>query len=99
AAEIEDFELTATPCAQPADALERVDVVVEGWADKCSDVDVGLAGRLPVIEPVNEPLEARERQLAALPRFRDQAIAADVGARGVAQREYQPAGENFSRHL
>src|SRR5262249_21278782 len=52
-----------------------------------------------VVEPVNELLEAGERKLAAFSRFRHQAIAADVGARRMAQREYQPSGNNRPRHL
>jgi hypothetical protein len=70
----------SAPGAQPADALERFNVVVEGWPDESPDVDIRLARGFPIVEPMNELFEARERKRAALSRFRDKAIPADVSA-------------------
>src|SRR5262249_59371028 len=83
---------------QAADPFERVDVIVKGRSDKCLDADIELVGSRPVVEPMNQLLEARERELAALPGFRHKAISADVRARGMPQRKCQSSGDNLPGH-
>jgi hypothetical protein len=88
--QIKNLERAAAPGPQPADTLEGLDIVVERGADKRSDVDVGLARRLPVIEPVNERFETGEREGGPSSRFGNKAIAADMRAGCMAQRKDQP---------
>jgi hypothetical protein len=88
-AEIENLERAAAPRSQSCHALQDVDVVIERRADENADVDVGLTRRLPVVEAMHQRFEALERQLAALAGLGDEAIAADVRARHVTQRERQ----------
>ena len=98
AAEIEDFERHPAPRTQAADPFQRLDVIIERWPDENSYADIGPSCGLPIKEAMDEPLEARKRERAALSRFRDQAIPADMGARGMAQRERQSSGLDLSRH-
>src|SRR5580700_60639 len=92
AAEIENFKGDAAPRAQAADPFQRLDVIIERRPDENSYADVGPSCSLPIKEPMDKPLVARERQRAALSRLRDQAIPADMGAWGMAQRERQSSG-------
>jgi hypothetical protein len=96
AAEVDDLELAAAPFAQPDDALQGLDVVIERRADEDADIAIGSFGQPPIVEAMNELLEAREGQRAALPRFRDQAIPADMGAGRVPQRKPQPFPDDLS---
>jgi hypothetical protein len=90
------LELVAAPFAQPGDPLLGLDVVIEGRADENADIEIGAFGQPPIVEAMNELLEARKGQRAALPRFRDQAIAADMGAGRVPQRKSQPISDDLS---
>jgi hypothetical protein len=69
-AEIENLKLAAAPGTQSRHAFERFQIVVERRTDKNPDVKiVTTVGCFPVVKPVHEPLEARERQRAALARL------------------------------
>ena len=53
----------------------------------------------PIVEPMNELLETRERELAAFSGFRDQAIPTDVSSKCVTQLKRKSSGFDPSRHL
>jgi hypothetical protein len=56
-------------------------------------------GRLfPIVETVNELLEAGERERAALARLRDQAIPADMRTWRVTKRKPQSLSDDLSWH-
>ena len=86
-AEIEDAEFCAAPLAQARDARSTFDVVVEGRSDKDADLKILPLGLPPIVEPMHQLFEPRKRQRAALARFRDQAVAADMGAGRMPQRK------------
>ena len=98
AAKIEDFKRQALSGTNPAYTFKCIDVVIERRADKDADVEIVAARGFPVMEAMNKPLEARERQRAALSGFRNQAIPADVSARRVAQTQDQTPGHYLSGH-
>jgi hypothetical protein len=98
-AEIDDVKPGSATGSQARDAGDDVDVVIERRADNGADLEVVAALRLlPIMEAVHQMLEPRKRQRAALPRFRDQAVAADVRARRMAQREPDSLADNTPRH-
>ena len=86
-AEIENTEFCTASLPQARDAAQRVDVEVEGWSDKDADLKILPLGLPPIMEPMHQLLEPRKRQRAALARFRDQAVAADMGAGCMPQRK------------
>src|SRR5262249_24882385 len=98
AAKIEHLECAATPGPQAADAREPLGAMVERRSDEGADADVELCRFFPVVEAMRELFETRKRELAALARFRDQAIPADMRARRVPQRQRQSSGQDLSRH-
>ena len=66
---------------QPSDPPQGLQIVIKGRTDKDPDLEVIAAGRLfPIMETMNELLEAGEGERAALARLRDQAIPADMSA-------------------
>jgi hypothetical protein len=97
-AEIDEAKLGATAFAQARDTLQGLDVVVEKRADKDADLQIGAFGLPPIVKAVDQRFETRERQATALPRLRDQAIAADMGAWRVPQRKPQLLSGNFLRY-
>jgi hypothetical protein len=97
-AEIEDAEFCAAPLAQARDALQRIDIVVEGRSDKDPDLKIALRCLLPIVEPMHQLFEPSKRQRAALARFRDQAVATDMGAGRMPQRKPQSLPNDLPRH-
>ena len=89
-AEVKDLKLGPTPGMKSCNTLQGLKIVIKGRTDENANLQVVTAARLlPIVEAMNELLEAVERQRAALPRFRDQAIAADMSAWRVAQGKPQ----------
>jgi transposase InsO family protein len=57
-AEIEDLKLAPAPGVQSGDALQGLEIVIEGWTDKNPDAKVIAAARLlPIVKAMHQPLE------------------------------------------
>ncbi len=57
-AKIEDLKPAAAPGVQPGDALQGLDIVVKGRADKDPDPKViAVARLLPIVKAMNQLLE------------------------------------------
>jgi hypothetical protein len=70
ASRIEYLKLGAPPGVQSRNALQGLQIVIKGRADKYPDLDVIAAIRLfPVVKAMNKLFEPGKRQRAALPRF------------------------------
>jgi hypothetical protein len=64
--QIEDAECCAAPLAQRRNALQRLDVAIEGRPDKDADLKIAPLRLLPISEPAHQLFEPRKRQRAAL---------------------------------
>jgi hypothetical protein len=96
--EIENAEFRTAPLPQACDTFQCLHVIVEGRSDKDANLKIASLSLLPVVKPMHQLLETGKRQGAALARFRDQAIAADMGAGRMTQRKSQPFPNDLPRH-